>query len=67
MYSNPEEVREYELQKELQKTKREMRRQKRDIDDLQFEHGRLHSAVMWIVSAAVLAFLVWLYMSTMVS
>lgn len=65
MYSSPEEVREYELQKELQKTKREMRRQKRDIDDLQFEHSRLHYTVMYIVSLAALAFLVWLYMSTM--
>ena len=67
MYSNPEEVREHELQKELQRTKRQMKRQDRDISDLQFEHGRLHNIVMWLFSLAALAFLVWLYMSTMVS
>lgn len=65
MYSNPEEVENYELQKELQKAKREMKRQKRDISDLQFEHGRLQVAVMYLVSLAMLGFLVWLFMSTM--
>ena len=65
MYSNPEEVREHELEKELQKTKRQMKHQNRDIRDLQFEHGRLHYGVMYLVSLAILVFLVWLYMSTM--
>lgn len=65
MYSNPEEVREHELQKELQRTKRQMKRQDRDISDLQFEHSKFRNIVMWLFSLAVLAFLVWLYMSTM--
>lgn len=64
MYLNPDE-REYELEKELKQTRRQMKRQNRDIRDLQFEHSRLHYGVMYLVSLAILVFLVWLYMSTM--